>query len=266
MTGGVTDLKKMLFSALKKLKDRRGASMIMALMLLAACAALGMSALGAARTGVGRYGYLNDFRRDRLSVESAAELIKSQLCGFEMTSEYVYGPRYELSPEEALEGGGASFGMIADADIIPTYSFSGDGVCSLISGGLEEILERRFLESELGGRGWLGLDGLGLLTAETVYEISVEVPSDSAFAVVFGEISLFEDRITVSLKSEDGFCGLAFEAPIVYGVAEFECEEEYLCAGDPLSVSRLKEGRAEFSLSVGEGTAAVFGKEPDGDE
>ncbi len=231
--------------------------MIMALLLLAACAAFGMSALSAARADAERYSYLTKYQREYLSVSSAARLLKEQLSGLEITAEYIYMPEYEFTPEEALEGGGLGFGEIKDVSVSFSYSFGGlpqpqeGSVLRLISDGICEAAWERFVKTELGGSGWLKAEEkYPASVGERSYEITVEVPDDGAFAAVEGVITVREDRISVTLEAESGSYALGFDAPMRFGTAVFERSEEYLDPRDPLSLPRIKEGRAKFTVFI----------------
>lgn len=249
----------------EKLESRRGASMVMALLLLAVCMFSGMSALTSARSNVSRYGYLLKYQQEYLSVSSAARLIKSQLCDLKIDAQYVYTPQYLLNADEAREGSEDRFGEIKSADVELSYKFGGsdappaDSVCRLISDGLCEMLWKRFCDEELSRSGWLAAKKAHPPTELdiAVYELSVEVLSDEAFVPVSAKIKISGEKISVVLKSEDGGYALGFEADIRCDGAVFHREEEFLETGNPLSVSRLKKGSAEVTVSADFGSAVI---------
>ena len=76
---------KKLFS---KLNNRRGASILMALLLFLICALAGAAALTAAGSNIGRYSYLEEDQQQYLAVSSAAKLIRDQFNHFTIMGEY----------------------------------------------------------------------------------------------------------------------------------------------------------------------------------
>lgn len=71
-----------------KLNNRRGASILLALLLFLICALAGAAALTAASANIGRFSYLEQDQQQYLAVSSAAKLLRSQLDGF--TAEGVF--------------------------------------------------------------------------------------------------------------------------------------------------------------------------------
>lgn len=76
---------KKLFS---KLNNRRGASILMALLLFLICALAGAAALTAAGSNIGRYSYLEEDQQQYLAVSSAAKLFREQLDGLEASADF----------------------------------------------------------------------------------------------------------------------------------------------------------------------------------
>ncbi len=71
-----------------KLNNRRGASILMALLLFLICALAGAAALTAAGSNIGRYSYLEEDQQQYLAVSSAAKLFREQLDGLEASADF----------------------------------------------------------------------------------------------------------------------------------------------------------------------------------
>lgn len=65
----------------EKLKSRKGASIILALLVLLICITAGTAALTAASANAGRYTHLRADQQRYLAVASAAKLVRGELCG-----------------------------------------------------------------------------------------------------------------------------------------------------------------------------------------
>lgn len=63
-----------------KLKSRRGASIVIALLVLLICVTAGTAALTAAGANLGRYTHMRTDQQRYLAVSSAAKLVRSELC------------------------------------------------------------------------------------------------------------------------------------------------------------------------------------------
>lgn len=63
-----------------KLKSRRGASIIIALLVLLICVTAGTAALTAAGANLGRYSHMRADQQRYLAVSSAVKLVRSELC------------------------------------------------------------------------------------------------------------------------------------------------------------------------------------------
>lgn len=66
-------------AVLKKLNNKRGVSIMLALFLFIICALAGTAAVTSANANRGRYAYLRHYQQEYLAVTSAAELIKGQM-------------------------------------------------------------------------------------------------------------------------------------------------------------------------------------------
>lgn len=74
--------------AFKKLNNRRGASILIALLLFLICALAGAAAITAAASNMGRYKYLIKNQQTYLSVSSAARLFRDSLGNVEATADF----------------------------------------------------------------------------------------------------------------------------------------------------------------------------------
>lgn len=70
----------------RKLKSRRGMSILMGLLLLLVCATAGAAALTSAASNAGRYTHMRQDQQRYLAVSSAAQLVRDKLCAGEYTA------------------------------------------------------------------------------------------------------------------------------------------------------------------------------------
>lgn len=70
----------------RKLKSRRGMSIIMGLLLLLVCATVGAAALTSAASNAGRHTHMRQDQQRYLAVSSAAQLVRDKLCAGEYTA------------------------------------------------------------------------------------------------------------------------------------------------------------------------------------
>ena len=88
--------------ALKKLNNRRGASILIALLLFLICALAGAAAITAAASNMGRYEYLIKNQQTYLSVSSAAQLFREGFDGITATATFTASTtedKIKLQPE-----------------------------------------------------------------------------------------------------------------------------------------------------------------------
>lgn len=72
--------------AIRKLESTRGASIIVALLVLLICMTAGAAALTAASANAGRYTHMARDQQRYLAVSSAAKLVRGELCGSTFTA------------------------------------------------------------------------------------------------------------------------------------------------------------------------------------
>lgn len=70
----------------RKLKNRRGMSIIMGLLVLLVCATAGAAALTSAASNAGRHTHMRQDQQRYLAVSSAARLVRDKLCAGEYTA------------------------------------------------------------------------------------------------------------------------------------------------------------------------------------
>ena len=73
-----------------KLQSKRGASIMLALLLFLVCILAGVAALTAASANMGRHSYMRETQQKYLAVSSAAKLIRKQLNGMEIRCDYKF--------------------------------------------------------------------------------------------------------------------------------------------------------------------------------
>ena len=122
----------------EKLKSSRGASLMMALLLFLVCAVLGSVVLVAGTASAGRFANLSKMEQRYFAVNSAAELLRTELCGGDplvITREKTVTKH---TPITVAEDGTVSYGQAEEDD--PRYS------CELptISGG-DKAAQLRYL-------------------------------------------------------------------------------------------------------------------------
>lgn len=83
-----------------KLKSRRGASIIIALLVLLICVTAGTAALTAAGANAGRYTHMRADQQRYLAVASAARLVRSELCGGSFSAQAVLQENRNPAPAE----------------------------------------------------------------------------------------------------------------------------------------------------------------------
>lgn len=101
-----------------KLESRRGASIVIALLVLLICVTAGAAALTAAGANAGRYTHMRADQQRYLAVASAARLVRSELCGGSFSAQAVLRENRDPAPAEGdtpaqqpfqLEMGAASY-------------------------------------------------------------------------------------------------------------------------------------------------------------
>lgn len=117
---------------MRKLRSRRGMSIIMGLLLLLVCVTAGAAALTSAASNAGRYSHLRRDQQRYLAVASAARLVRDELCAGEYTASasltetytrhrsgpdsegkyhwYTTGPEYTMDQLKSNHYTGGSFG------------------------------------------------------------------------------------------------------------------------------------------------------------
>lgn len=85
--------------AIKKLKGKGGASIVIALLVLLICVTAGAAALTAASANAGRYTHLRQDQQRYLAVSSAAKLVRSELCGGHFTATAVMKENKGADPD-----------------------------------------------------------------------------------------------------------------------------------------------------------------------
>lgn len=86
-------------SAIKKLKGKGGASIVIALLVLLICVTAGAAALTAASANAGRYTHLRQDQQRYLAVSSAAKLVRAELCGQSFTATAVMKENKGADPD-----------------------------------------------------------------------------------------------------------------------------------------------------------------------
>ncbi len=91
----------------KKLKSRRGMSILMGLLLMLVCMTAGAAALTAAASNVGRYTHLRRDQQRYLAVSSAVRLVRDELCAgkYEAKATLIETYTYRFSPNPDGKGG-----------------------------------------------------------------------------------------------------------------------------------------------------------------
>lgn len=97
--------------AAQKLKSTRGASIIIALLVLLICITAGAAALTAAGANAGRYTHLRTDQQRYLAVASAAKLARGELAGGHFTASAVMEENQGLAPDS----GALPFSLELDA-------------------------------------------------------------------------------------------------------------------------------------------------------
>lgn len=150
---------------LKKLRERRGASLVFALLIFLMCALAGTVALTAASANVGRYTHLEAEQRDYLSVASALELIQK-----EMNDSFAPTVTVNYGKTETLDGLAA-----------PAYTLTfSDPAASLIScSEYEKLLLLHSVPEEW----YTATNGDGVSLQKTVVEAAVPAsfPTNEAY-------------------------------------------------------------------------------------
>ena len=100
----------------RKLKSRRGASILVALLVLFVCLTAGTAALTAAGANAGRYTHMRTDQQRYLAVASAARLVRAELCGQTFTAK----AQVEENLAQSLPEGQLPFQLTEVSD--PTYT------------------------------------------------------------------------------------------------------------------------------------------------
>ncbi len=158
-----------------KLKSRRGASIIIALLVLLICATAGAAALTAASANAGRYTHMRRDQQRYLAVSSAVKLVRSELAGQSFSSsakmeeaksytdpetgEVFIGQIYIMEPEDQL--------------IAPAYS-------GVFSGWLLDDLGKCFKAREIPASWWSQTGGGSTETFDGVTYTGLGMDTDAA--------------------------------------------------------------------------------------
>lgn len=108
-------------AAAAKLKSRRGASILMGLLLLLVCAMAGAAALTAATSNAGRYTHARQDQQRYLAVASAARLVRDELCAGEYNASAALTEHYTHYSTTDPETGAVSWHTVG-----PEYSLATD--------------------------------------------------------------------------------------------------------------------------------------------
>lgn len=178
--------------AARKLKSRRGASIIIALLVMLICITAGTAALTAASANAGRYTHMAEDQQRYLAVSSAVKLIREELCGRNFTA--MAEMEENRLPSDETEQ--PTFQL----DVTSSY----DGV---FEPWLKEPLEELFRADAVPEEWWANA-GLAFPTAAggTTYSgLAVETDSDEPLlGQVRWELKLEEDyTITARFWLED---------------------------------------------------------------
>lgn len=151
-----------------KLKSRRGASIIIALLVLLICITAGAAALTAAGANAGRYTHMRTDQQRYLSVASAARLVRSELCGQSFTATAEITENRTMSPEGVQT---TTFQLVVNEDDM-TYT-------GIFEPWLSEDLKGLFKATAVP-ESWWNQAGLAVPTATTgTYEgLGMDVDSD----------------------------------------------------------------------------------------
>lgn len=165
-----------------KLQSKRGASIMLALLLFLVCILAGVAALTAASANMGRHSYMRETQQKYLAVSSAAKLIREQLNGMELTCEYTYNPisAYDDTFEKFI----VTSGTLVKGTISCNVDYTNDHLAALFNEDLEKMVYDAFYtavkgysNSELDPNVIMWKNGVTVSTPETItttFEFTVE--------------------------------------------------------------------------------------------
>lgn len=142
--------------AFKKLNNRRGASILIALLLFLICALAGAAAITAAASNMGRYEYLIKNQQTYLSVSSAARLFRDSLenveakAVFEATATADNDEHFKLDPAPPADGIYEEDNVVikmVGANPLPNHTdvtITPDGIAKLLEEDLKAYVKNAF--------------------------------------------------------------------------------------------------------------------------
>lgn len=159
----------------RKLKSTRGASIIIALLVLLICITAGAAALTAAGANAGRYTHLRTDQQRYLAVSSAAKLVRGELAGQSFTA------TAELEENRAAE-------LDDDPDTqVFQLNVTGGVYDGAFQPWLEDELKALFRATAIPGE-WLDQAGLAAPDAEAVTYDGLELAVDGAGEPLLGQV------------------------------------------------------------------------------
>ena len=224
-------------------KNPRGATLLLALLLLLACSLCGAAALNAASAGALSEANSLSSRQSYLAVSSAAKLIREQL-GFSAEATYTYKPEYsELNPFEVVSAELTEDFSLPEHDSV--YSLFWEDFCDALGSNAVGLLPENWQIKKP-------------MQNEPLPVIELKIsPSGFEFDEVSIKISLESDKIVVRVGSENGPV-LGFTAKITVSQPEISETYETVDTGWG-SVERLAESEAFFKIEVDAESAAIEG-------
>lgn len=194
-----------------KLQSKRGASIMLALLLLLVCLLAGIASLTAASANMGRHGYMRETHQKYLAVSSAAKLVQEQLDGFKLARNYEREATSEYDLDKTPEGFKVSSSSKKHGDI--EYSKDGASIANISSYENKSVLKfvRSDFEHMLADAFYNAvqsysnpvLDPDNKLWSEE-YAENDKVTADAInLEVECAEIDMGDETVKISIKFED---------------------------------------------------------------
>lgn len=189
-------------SARKKWNSRRGASMVLSLLVLLVCVTAGVAALTAAGANAGRYTHMRADQQRYLAVASAVRTVREELAGqsFSASAKLTQSSSlYDPATGEMLQG---TFYTMEPADQLIAPQYTG-GFASWLLGDLGNCFKAGYIPEE-----WWEQSGQAKPAAEKSYSgLGIQTSADEPLlSQVKWELKLQED-FTLEAKfwlEEDG--------------------------------------------------------------
>lgn len=188
----------------RKLSSRRGASVLIALLLFLVCAFVGAAVLTAAYHNASRTSAIRQEQQTYLSVASAAELLKDELVGQSVVWNHVVTGYYT----ESVDSGGKPTGQY----VLTSTSDAWEAECDYT--GLLKTISQEVLEVLQGEH----------TRAGKAHSLSISLPEYPQLETVSGSLTLSATeteayRITILLSDQNGGNELEVTLNAATGVA-----------------------------------------------